>query len=339
MSTLDGDEIDASLIVMALHRYVDAVAPRMRSTVRRIRERLGQNGLLRRYPARQTDGLPGVEAAFGLCSFWSVHYRALVGELEEAAAEFEHLLTYANDVGLFAEEIDPGTGAALGNFPQAFTHVGLINAAVALASRSRGGERRCARAWRRVTWAGAHGGDHDRCRCRSRDTRPAPRPRRAHLCRQRRILGLRWHARPDDDTIGRARTATDADEPSAHARHDGHRQLGASEDRRFLIHVVDGWLISVVYALAFEAWDEATWWLGALIGVIHAAFLLAAVLPLLPAVHVRMASEYQSPSDTPLLEPPGFMALNYGRAAPVVILAAHVVYGIILGSFYQVTGR
>ena len=107
----------------------------------------------------------------------------------------------------------------------------------------------------------------------------------------------------------------------------------------FGMHVVAGWLFSVVYALAFETWDRATWWLGAAIGLVHSAFILATIMPLLPTVHPRMASEYQSPNATPLLEPPGFMGLNYGAETPFITVIAHVVYGIILGSFYQLTGH
>lgn len=132
VSVLDGEDVDASLLVMALQGYVEPTAPRMRATYERVREQLGVHGLLRRYAARHDDGLPGRDAAFGLCSFWGVHYRALSGKIDAAHAEFEHVLSFANDVGLFAEEIDPATGAARGNFPQAFTHIGLINAAVAL---------------------------------------------------------------------------------------------------------------------------------------------------------------------------------------------------------------
>lgn len=106
----------------------------------------------------------------------------------------------------------------------------------------------------------------------------------------------------------------------------------------FMAHLVNGWLFSVVYALAFETWDRATWALGAGIGVIHGLFLLGVILPLLPCVHPRMASEYQHPDQTPLLEPPGFMGLHYGLETPVVTLVAHLVYGAILGSFYQLTG-
>jgi GH15 family glucan-1,4-alpha-glucosidase len=108
----------------------------MRATCRRIHERLGAGPLLYRY--RHDDGLAGGEGAFGLCSFWGVECRAQGGDLEGAEAAFHAMLAYANDLGLFAEEIDPASGAALGNFPQAFTHVGLINAALTLDECRRG---------------------------------------------------------------------------------------------------------------------------------------------------------------------------------------------------------
>ena len=90
--------------------------------------------MIYRYRVTSDDGLPPGEGAFGICGFWAVEALALSGELEAATAAFEDLLGYANDVGLYSEEYDPGSRAALGNFPQAFTHVGLINAAVTLAT-------------------------------------------------------------------------------------------------------------------------------------------------------------------------------------------------------------
>src|SRR5205085_630995 len=90
------------------------------------------NGLLYRYGT----GDPPREGAFGICGFWAAEHLARGGgTVEEAQSLFEQLCGHANDVGLFAEEIDPATGDALGNFPQAFTHVGLINAAISLARR------------------------------------------------------------------------------------------------------------------------------------------------------------------------------------------------------------
>ncbi len=135
---LDGDDLDASLLLLAWYGFEKASSPRMQRTYARIREHLGaRGGLLFRY---RTEESPG-EGAFGICSFWGAEYLALGGgSAKEAQEVFERLLGFANDLGLFAEEIDPATGNALGNFPQAFTHVGLINAALSLAKRLDGEE-------------------------------------------------------------------------------------------------------------------------------------------------------------------------------------------------------
>jgi hypothetical protein len=103
----------------------------------------------------------------------------------------------------------------------------------------------------------------------------------------------------------------------------------------FLIHLANGWAFAVVYALAFESWGRATWWLGAGIGLVHALAVLLAVMPVLPGFHPRMASERRGPDPTRALEPPGFLALHYGRGTPAVTVIAHVVYGAILGGFYR----
>jgi GH15 family glucan-1,4-alpha-glucosidase len=129
-SVLDGDKVDASLLLMACIGYKDAGDPRMRATYDRIHQRLGRNGLLYRY--ERFDGIDGVEGAFGICGFWAIDNLAKRGDLDAAERRFQHMLAHANDLGLYAEEIDVASGAALGNFPQAFTHVGLINAAVAI---------------------------------------------------------------------------------------------------------------------------------------------------------------------------------------------------------------
>lgn len=139
VGTLDGEDLDASLLLLSRHGYLEPQSERARRTRESIFRRLGRNGLLYRYRA-ESDGLPGGEGAFGICSFWAVADLALAGEVEKAEALFEHILGYANDVGLFAEEIDPDSGAALGNFPQAFTHVGLVDAALLIEEAKHGGK-------------------------------------------------------------------------------------------------------------------------------------------------------------------------------------------------------
>ena len=103
----------------------------------------------------------------------------------------------------------------------------------------------------------------------------------------------------------------------------------------FGMHLVNGWLFAGIYAAAFRSWRRATWWLGALIGLVHALFVLAVGMPLLPGLHPRMASEQRGPTPTRQLEPPGFLALNYGKRTPISVIAAHLVYGSILGAFYR----
>jgi GH15 family glucan-1,4-alpha-glucosidase len=133
-TVFEGDDVDASLLLLGRYGYVAPRSDRMLGTCRAIDERLARNGLLYRY--RADDGLPGEEGAFGICSFWAVDCLCRQGVIDEASRRFEHLCSFANDLGLFAEEIDPETGEHLGNFPQAFTHVGLIDAALTLAERT-----------------------------------------------------------------------------------------------------------------------------------------------------------------------------------------------------------
>jgi len=103
----------------------------------------------------------------------------------------------------------------------------------------------------------------------------------------------------------------------------------------FLLHVVVGWAFALAYALVFESVGRATWWLGAGLGAAHGLVVLVVMMPLLPGLHPRMASEEQGPDPTRALEPPGFLGLNYGRRTPLVTLVAHVLYGVVLGGFYH----
>lgn len=123
--------LDASALVLPLCGFLPATDDRVLSTVERIQERLTSKGLVYRYLSE--DGLPGHEGTFALCSFWLVDNLALQGRTGEARELFENIVGYANDLGLLAEEINPTTRELLGNFPQGFTHLGLIRAALHIA--------------------------------------------------------------------------------------------------------------------------------------------------------------------------------------------------------------
>jgi uncharacterized membrane protein YagU involved in acid resistance len=103
----------------------------------------------------------------------------------------------------------------------------------------------------------------------------------------------------------------------------------------FVVHFINGWLFASVYAAAFESWRRSTWWLGAAIGGVHGAFVLLAALPMLPAMHPRMASEQRGPTPTRQLEPPGLLGLNYGYRTPLSVFLAHLLYGGVIGAFYR----
>ena len=140
VSVFDGADVDASLLLLTRYGYADPAETRIRQTCALVHQRLGRDGLLYRYLSKD-DGLPPGEGAFGICSFWAVNCQALQGNVDGASQIFESVLSYANDLGLFAEEIDPDSGTLLGNFPQAFTHVGLIDAALTLAQANMGKQR------------------------------------------------------------------------------------------------------------------------------------------------------------------------------------------------------
>jgi len=99
----------------------------------------------------------------------------------------------------------------------------------------------------------------------------------------------------------------------------------------FLMHLFFGQVFALGYALGFAVLDLATWWLGALFGLLHVGIALTAIIPLLPGVHPRIASERAGREARTVLEPPGMLALNYGRETPIVATLAHVLYGVVLG--------
>jgi hypothetical protein len=102
------------------------------------------------------------------------------------------------------------------------------------------------------------------------------------------------------------------------------------------VHFVNGWLFTAMYATAFHSWRRSSWRLGAAIVAVHALFVLVAVLPALPGLHPRMASEQDGPTPTRQLEPPGMLGLNYGSRTPLSILVAHLIFGATLGALYKV---
>jgi uncharacterized membrane protein YagU involved in acid resistance len=102
-----------------------------------------------------------------------------------------------------------------------------------------------------------------------------------------------------------------------------------------LLHLLNGWVFSLVYVAAFHAASLFTWWFGAAIGLVHAVFVLVVGMPILPGMHPRMASEIQGPTVVRQLEPPGFLARNYGIRTPISALVAHVLFGAVLGIFYS----
>jgi GH15 family glucan-1,4-alpha-glucosidase len=135
------DALDASVLLMPLVRFLPADDSRIRRTVRAIADELTVDGLVLRYRPEETDdGLPGEEGAFTICSFWLVSALTEIGEIDEARDLCEKLLSYASPLELYAEEIDPRNGRHLGNFPQAFTHLALINAVMHVIRAEAGAE-------------------------------------------------------------------------------------------------------------------------------------------------------------------------------------------------------
>ncbi|MFC9914243.1 glycoside hydrolase family 15 protein [Streptomyces sp. NPDC127197] len=134
-------ELDAALLLIPRVGFLPPDDPRVKGTIDAVREELCHQGFLRRYSTDGTvvDGLPGSEGTFLVCSFWLADALHMTGRTDEARELFERLVGMANDVGLLAEEYDPVTGRQLGNFPQAFSHIGLVNTALALYGADRAG--------------------------------------------------------------------------------------------------------------------------------------------------------------------------------------------------------
>jgi GH15 family glucan-1,4-alpha-glucosidase len=137
------DELDASLLQIAITGFLPAQDPRVVSTVEAIRRDLTVDGLVMRYHTHESvDGLPPGEGVFLACTFWLADNLCMQGRWDEARALFERLVGLTNDVGLLAEEYDPVAKRFLGNFPQAFSHVALVNTAMNLGGREKPAEQR-----------------------------------------------------------------------------------------------------------------------------------------------------------------------------------------------------
>ena len=103
----------------------------------------------------------------------------------------------------------------------------------------------------------------------------------------------------------------------------------------FFLYFGTGWVFATLYALVFQDYGHVNWIIGAVCGLLHGIFVLTVMLPLLPGLHPRMASEKQGPTPTRALQPPGFLALHYGKQTPIVTLIAHIVYGAVMGLLYR----
>ncbi len=138
VQSYDSDALDASALRLPPIGLIGVGDPRMLSTIKRIEQQLMHKGLVYRY-RNVDDGVSGQEkGTFAMCTFWLIDVYILLGRLRHAEELFEHVLSFQNDLGLFSEEIDPDTGEQLGNFPQAFTHISLINSAARLEAAREG---------------------------------------------------------------------------------------------------------------------------------------------------------------------------------------------------------
>jgi GH15 family glucan-1,4-alpha-glucosidase len=138
-----GNELDASLLLLPVVGFLPPHDPRVIGTIEAIERGLMVDGFVRRYDtALSDDGLPPGEGVFLACSFWLVDAYVMLGRLDDARALFNRLTAVCNDLGLLSEEYDPASGELLGNFPQAFSHVALVNSAFNLTRAAKPAEQR-----------------------------------------------------------------------------------------------------------------------------------------------------------------------------------------------------
>jgi GH15 family glucan-1,4-alpha-glucosidase len=286
-----GEELDAALLLGVVLGYGSPDDRRLAGTVDAVRRELSRGPLLYRYTGE--DGLRGGEGAFVCCSFWLVDALARCGRRDEAAVLMDELVGLANDVGLYAEEINPDTGEFLGNIPQGLVHLALINAAV-----------NCAGGVAAMNVWGAVAGGFVGTLVLTTALRAGSE------------FGLTRMDLPF--LLG---TALSSDRGRAKA-------VG------YLLHFAFGEAFALVYFAIFSAINHSGWLLGAIFGLLHGVFSGTALVNiLLPIVHPRMGSPLSAADSSPLIEPPGFLMLNYGRRTPIVSLIAHIAYGAVVGGF------
>jgi hypothetical protein len=147
-------------------------------------------------------------------------------------------------------------------------------------------------------------------------------------------VGICQHGRAHINACWKSRIGNDTDEHPLLARDDFHAESRQSKIHRLLFAFRERLDFSLIYVATFHAWGKATWWFGATIGLVQAIFVLTILMPILPALHPRMANEQYGPTVVRQLEPPGFLGLHYGLRTPISVLAAHAIFGAILGAFY-----
>ena len=291
-----GEELDASLLLGVLLGYESPDPGRLTATVDALRRDLGRGPLLSRYSGE--DGLRGAEGAFLCCSFWLADALARIGRLDEATELMEQLLSLANDVGLYAEELDPRHQRAVGQHPSG-------------PGAPRAHQRRCLdrQGRRRMSIWGALAGGFVGTLVLTTALRTANE------------LGLTRVDLPF--LLG---TAVTRDRARAKAL--GYLlHLAAGEVFALVYYAIfaaidtSGWLLGASF--------------GLLHGIVSATALVSI---LLPVVHPRMGSALSAADSSPLLEPPGFLMRNYGRGTPIATLLAHIAYGAIVGGFASSAG-
>jgi uncharacterized membrane protein YagU involved in acid resistance len=149
-------------------------------------------------------------------------------------------------------------------------------------------------------------------------------------------MGFCQHGCANFNSCGKSGLWHDSNEYPLLAGDNLHAQSGQGEVHRLFLHFINGWIFSLIYVAAFQALQVATWWFGATIDFVHGVFVLTMALPVLPSLHPRTANEQYGPTVVRQLEPPGFLGLHYGIRTPLTVLVAHVIFGIILGTFYVV---